>query len=704
MKKECFLALACCLWGGGDAIAPRFVEAVEAEAVASSGLDSWVDDLEKLCVAAKGEYSPQYDRTTSEARIAAREAIVAFEARLRERPNDSAARNFYAELQRCGLTDSVVSPSAFRKGAIEMSGRVAACAPRNDELAANVALALQRYAEASARSVDALSEDAAALFEEERAYFAEICDYFIEGLRAYLRENDLESLDAVSFSLAELTYCQPESPSVEQIVSKTRSCFEKPNFFLEIDSTALGALVGRPIVEEFAVSETIRGAYARGSGRLTGDLAVKLRKNDDKAELCLALSGSVATQTVGTSRGVHVRSDNFGQVRAEKTIWWSEKGLETRPSAVAGTLKTRVNGINSDRLAPLGGLVIQSKVANEIPKTEQESSARMRARVASQLDEEAGVQINEFNRRWARTRNAASPEKSAVRDVKARTDEERLYFSCSVGRATQLASPNDVMAAWLQEVDRRKADESATANSDSAPLNEAETPRSANVAKRYSGSAERNSEKSAGSLVLRAHQSAPNNVAFVALSGLLFDGGDMGEALLARFPGVDPEAATSFLKRYSATKEGAAAQEKADEKIVYQFAQDRPFSTRFDGDKIVSRLCFDSFERDGRVWRGLEITFVYRIERENGRFSFRRESIDAKPLGLDESAPIPARFQAFRSLVLSMLDDVVLDEYVVDELPLVGLENGESFGSLIPISMKAEDGWFEVEFAFQKKE
>lgn len=703
MKKEWFLALACCLWGGGDAIVPRFVEAVEAEAVASSGVESWIIELEKHCDVAKKEYSPQYDRTTAEARRAAREAIVALETRLQERPNDRAARAFYAELQKCGLTGDAVSPSAFREGAILMNRRVASCAPPNDELATAVVVALQRYSEASARTLGALGKEEAALFEEERAYFGEICDYFAECLRKYLRENDLESLDAVSFSLAELTYCQPESPAVEKIVEKARSCFEKPNFYMEIDEPTLATFVSRPVTEEFGICETIRGTQARGAGRLTGDMIVKLRENGDKAELCLALSASVATRTIGSSRGVHVNADNFGRVCAEKTVLWSEKGLETKPSAAVGTMKTRVNGINSERLAPLGGLVIQSKVANEIPKTEQESAARMSARVATQLDEEAGRQIAEFNRRWARTRNAASPEKRAVRGVASRTDEERLYFSCLVGRASQLASPTEELAAWLREVDRRKAENEATANSSVAPLNDADKPRSASVAKRYSGSVERVAEKRRGNVTLRAHQSAPNNVAFVALSGLTFDGGDMGEALLARFPGVDPKDATEFLERFRAKKDGANVGGPANDKLVYQFAQDRPFTVRFDGNKIVTRLRFDSFERDGRVWRGLEICFVYRVEQENGRFSFRRESIDAIPLGLDESAPIPARFQAFRSLVLNMLDDVVLDEYVVDELPLVDWQTNETLGYLTPVSMEAKEGWFETEFAFRAK-
>ena len=696
MKKEWFLALVCLFGGfvGSDVASAR---AAEVEAVASTRVESLIVEINELCEVAKKEYSPQYDRAVADARAAAREKIVALEEYSKKNPKDCRSLRFLDELRRLGLTEEGVAPQDFKAGVDGATRYVANCALPAEVASIGVAVALQDYLDASARTLETLSKDDAELFEEERVYFGEICDYFADYLQTYLRENDLEALDAVTFALAELDYYQPESPVVAKIVEKTRSYFKEPNFYLEIDEPTLSSFAGRSVDEEFVVCENIRGAQAKGSGRLTGDMTVKLRKNDDKAELCLALSASVETSTIGSSRGVHIDADNFGRVCAEKTVFWGEGGLETSPSVARGTMKTRVNGVDSERIMPLGGLVVQKKIAKEVPKTEQESAARMSARVATQLDEEANRQIVEFNRRWARTRNAASPEKRSVRGVASRTDEERLYFSCLVGRESQLASPNDALAAWLRVVDQRKrAEETA--------LSAGDEPRPATVAKRYSSSAERErvAEDVRGSVAFRAHQSAPNNVAFVALAGLAFNGGDMGEALLARFPGVDPDDANEFLSRYQANKK-TEARDPADEKLVYQFAQDRPFSVRFADDKIITRLRFDSFERDGRVWRGLEIRFVYRIEQENGSFSFRRESIDAIPLGLDESAPIPARFQAFRSLVLKLLDDVVLDSYVVDELPIVDWGTNETLGYLKPVSMSAKDGWFETEFSFREK-
>ncbi|MBR4832886.1 MAG: hypothetical protein IKU86_00940 [Thermoguttaceae bacterium] len=701
MKKELFLTLVC-LFGGAVGFDAPISAAADVEAVATSGVETLIGEVEKLCADAKKECAPRYDRSVAEARVEVREKIVALDEYLRENPNDRGARLLYDELRRLGLTSVEISPPAFREGACEANRFAAVCSTaKKTGPAAEVVVALQRYSDASARTLGSLSDEERRLFDEERAYFGEICDYFADCLRSYLNENDLESLDAVSFALAELNYCQPEAPTVATIVEKTRSFFREANFCLEIDEPTLALFAGRAVDENFVVCETIRGAQARGSGRLTGEMTLELRENADKAELCLALSANVATKTTGSSRGVRVDSDNFGKVRAEKTVYWSENGLETAPSVACGSMKTRVNGIAADRPTPLGGLVVQKKVKSEIPKTERESSVRMSSRVAAQLDEEANRQIAEFNKRWSRTRNVASPENRAVRGVATTSDDERLYFSCLVGRANQLATPNAALASWLRVVDERKRLEEATARDDETLDAADEKPRSALVAKRYSGSAERVAESGPKNVSLRAHQSAPNNVAFVALAGLAFEGGDMSEALLARFPGVDPVEATTFLERYRAKKDDAPA--ASDDKLTYRFAQDRPFSTRFADDKIETSLRFDAFEREGREWRGLEIKFVYRIERRDDGFLFKRETIDAIPMGLDETAPIPARFQAFRSVVLNLLDGVVLDEYVVEELPIVDWETNEAIGALIPVSMSAKNGWFEAEFTYRDK-
>lgn len=704
MKKELLLTLACLLGGANGWVAPQSV-ATGADAVATAGVGALVAEIEKLCADAKKEYAPRYDRAVAESRVAVREKIVALAEYINENPNDRESRLFYEELRRLGLTSAELAPPEFRAGALGAIRYFAACsAPKKSGPAADVVVAVQRYSEIGARTLGSLDDEELRIFEENRVYFGEICDYFADRLRVYLNENDLESLDAVSFALAELNYCQPEAPTVAKIVEKTRSFFREANFYLEVDEKTLASFAERAVDEKFVVCETIRGARARGAGRLVGDMKLQLRENDDKAELCLALSANVATKTTGSSRGVHVNSDNYGRVCAEKTVYWSENGLETTPSVARGSMKTCVNGIASERLTPLGGLVVQTKVKNEIPKTERESSVRMSSRVAAQLDEEADRQISAFNKRWARTRNASSPENRAVRGVATKSDEERLYFSCLVGRANQLASPTDGLAAWLRVVDERKrAAEKATAQ-DGEPLDVVdasdEEPRSATVAKRYSGSVERARvvENGPSNVTLRAHQSAPNNVAFVALAGLNFEGGDMREALLPRFPGVDPVEATQFLDRYRA-KKGDSEARALDENVSYRFAQDRPFSTRFADDKIETCLRFDSFKSDGREVRDWEIRFVYRIECRDGSFFFKRETIDATPLSIDRSAPIPARHQGFRALLIDKLKTVVKDEYPA-ELPVNDFE-GETIGTLIPTSLSARDGWFDAEFVYK---
>ena len=213
MKKEWFLALVCLLGSVGGFVAPRSV-AADAEAVASTRVESLIIEIKKLCEDAKKDDSPRYDRTVADARSAAREKIVALEEYAKKNPKDCQTSRFLSELRRRGLTGEGVAPQDFRDGADWANRFIATCSVPNEVAAIGLAVALQDYAEATARTRETLSKEDAELFEEERVYFGEICDYFADYLQTYLRENDLEALDAVAFALAELDYYQPESQSI----------------------------------------------------------------------------------------------------------------------------------------------------------------------------------------------------------------------------------------------------------------------------------------------------------------------------------------------------------------------------------------------------------------------------------------------------------------------------------------------------------
>ncbi len=523
------------------------------------------------------------------------------------------------------------------------------------------------------------TEETTRLAEEERLYFGEICDAFQARLVELPRLGTDEAFATAAFHLGEMRYCQPDSPIVAKLDDRVRSLFSEDNFQLEIAESVASAASRRQIEDPISVNETIRGTRAIGSGTVCGVTSVDFRPNPRQAELRLVLNADVTTRTVGTNRGVRIYSDNFGKVVASKSIFWSDDGLQTTPSASVGSMKSRVNGFNSDFVMLLNGALIQKKVRRELPLSERESGRRMNVRVATELDLEANKQIVEFNKHWNRARQAVADDERILRRTTSRTEEDRLYFSCLVGKKEQFASP-------IAELSRPEADK---------------TPIRRNVVKarptgRYSALAATDPRSD---VVMRAHQSAPNNAAFVALAGLTLGDEGMFDDLLARFPGLDRATATSFLETYrknAPTDENVAEREK----MRFQFDDERPFSVAFADDKVETTLRFSTFETGGRSWPELEIKFVYKIVPKRGGVAFRRELVDATPGGLDPDAPIPARFQAFRSVVMKRLENAILDEYVAEKIPLRDEATGKTFGTLVPKTATARDGWFVAEFDF----
>lgn len=522
-------------------------------------------------------------------------------------------------------------------------------------------------------------EEKARLTEEERVYFGEICDGFQKTLADTSNWGTDETLASARFHLGEMKYCQPNSPVVAKLADVIRGLFSEDNFQLEISESVASAAMRRNIENSISVNEIIRGTRAVGSGVLRGVTSVDFRPNSQQAEFQLVLDADITTRTVGTNRGVRVYSDNFGNIVASKTIYWSDEGLQTTPSASVGSMKTRVNGVNADFVTLFNGAMIQNRVQRELPLSERESSRRMNAQVSTELDAEANKQIGKFNERWNRARQAVDDDERILRRIESRTEEERLYFSCLVGKKEQFGTP-------IAEPTAIAAQTPSTPGAVEARSKE-----------RYSASATNASRRA---VVMRAHQSAPNNAAFVALTGLTLGEEDMFDALIQRFPGLDRATAKSFLEKYR--KNASDGENAADgEKLRFQFDAERPFNVAFVDDKIETTLRFSSFEAGGRAWEDLEIKFVYKIVAKDGGVAFQRELVDVLPGGLDPDAPIPARFQAFRSVVMKRLESAILDEYVAAKIPLQNEANGsETFGELVPKTATARDGWFVAEFDF----
>ncbi len=647
---------------------------------------------------------------------------------------------------------------------------------RVDEEVARIAAlcdeAKANYSEAfRVRTSESVAEESNAdLKRAEQDYFNLNCDLLAAAFSDYRATNSDESFEELVRSLGEVKFYQAKSPAVVKLVETLREQFSLPNFYVEASERFLSAMGRRKIVQKFSVQEYIRSTYARGNGVAEGYTSVQLRPNPTRAEMSIVLNARVTTNTIGTSRGVDVYTDNFGDVVASKAIFINSDGrLTTSLGTASGNLKTNVNSITPNRMTPFGGAIIQNKINQELPYSERESTNRLNQRVASELERETNAQLSQLNNRIARMAQGGSD--SMIRNFSSRTSDSRLYLSFVLGRGWQFAAPvvqeskateylkslserlkiardsrvlararvNDSCSS--EYVGNRSVASVASSNLPqmsyrrqgpvgavlSAPFNVAAELASAFVpgvaptgrapfnGKTISNVGVKLRQKPVLSslldtlppsdgrldLIVRMHQSSPNNMVTVALAGAVFGpGSDTLDDVVARFPALDPQDVKTILTPYKPKEDRPLEPDDNYKNVSIQFDDVRPFMTRFDCGKINTTLRLTSCVVDGKEYPPVEVRLIYDVQKRGSSYAFVRESVDVLPDGFQEGETVSARFHTFRRIFMKRLEKSILDEYVVVPIPLDDRESGERRGALVPELIDVQNGWITLGFRY----
>lgn len=642
-----------------------------------------------------------------------------------------------------------------------------------------------RYRERTPDEFDAApdSELAAA----EREYFNQNCDQVFTAFAEYSATGNDESFEEMTRALGEVRFYQSKSPYYAELTACVGEQFSLPNFYVEASERFLSAMTRRTVAQNFSIQEYIRSAFARGSGVAHGYTSIELRPNADRAEMAVVLNARVLTNTIGTSRGVDVHSDNYGNVVASKSIFINSNGvLTTTPGVASGNMKTNVNSFDANRFTPFGGAIIQSKIYQELPFSELESTNRVNRRVAAELERETNEQVFQLNQRLARfTQNCADP---MVRNLTTRTSETRLFCSFILGQSSQLAAPANVEVRAARYM-RKRSGEVGIARSNGSRFSVAETNESysrrfvpsqtsrpipmtiprkpatvaagaptANIPyasqyqqgplaslicaplsivseiastlapgavqvtpipanQAYAGSAsaparpqisnvpsiESTLPPSDGKLdlIARVHQSGPTNIATTALAGAVVGtDSDSFDAVLSRFPGVDPNEMKRMLAANESNQTFADDPNDAYKNVSIEFDDVRPFVARFSDGKIATVLHISSCVADGAAYPPAEVHFVYGVEKRGDSYAFVRESFEVMPEGYQDGDSVSARFHTFRRVFMKRLEKAVQEEYVVGPISLDDANTGERRGALIPNQIDAQNGWLTLGFRY----
>jgi hypothetical protein len=202
-------------------------------------------------------------------------------------------------------------------------------------------------------------------------------------------------------------------------------------------------------------------------------------------------------------------------------------------------------------------------------------------------------------------------------------------------------------------------------------------------------------------IAVKLHQSGPNNAVTVALAGAKFGpGADTIDAVIARFPAVNPDDVKKFLTPYEPKEERALDPEDNYKEVSIEFDDVRPFMTQFEDGKIMTVLRIASCVSDGKVWPPVEVRLVYNVEKRSNSYAFVREMVDVLPQDIQEGETVSARFHTFRRIFMKRMERTIQDEYVVVPIPLEDPSTGEKRGALIPSLIDVDAGWISLGFNY----
>jgi hypothetical protein len=271
------------------------------------------------------------------------------------------------------------------------------------------------------------------------AVYAQRLEKLAAAVAAGAAAGTVEPLDPVGPLLARLE----ESGQGAATVARVRSAVSRPNLFLEVDESLLGAAVNRAVDEISPVNETLLGTRVRGSGHTTGLVYLDFVPSSDRAVIDLKLDATNQSRTRGSQGPVTVHTLGTTKVDARKRITIDGDRVGTQPAEVRASTDTRTAGIGVN--ARFGKRLIRKiasrKIAEMRPQAEALSSAKARQRVRGQFEEQTGTAIAQAARDYQSRFRRPLVERGWFPELLAmNTSESRLSVVARKSLADQIAA------------------------------------------------------------------------------------------------------------------------------------------------------------------------------------------------------------------------------------------------------------------------
>jgi hypothetical protein len=209
------------------------------------------------------------------------------------------------------------------------------------------------------------------------------------------------------------------------LVAEIRKTYAKQNLFGYASHRLAAAGIEDDINQVSGVRDNILGTSVAGTAQMLGRTRLVMNDNPRAASLTILLGGTAYSNTIGHNGPVTIYSTGATSLSGQKLIEMTDAGMIGYRATAAGRTSTSINGISAkhqfiERMA-------WKRAGQQKGQAEAVASQHAAARVAGQMDAEAGRMIAEQNARYI--------EKFRDPLLKRGEFPEQLLFSSTPSRA-----------------------------------------------------------------------------------------------------------------------------------------------------------------------------------------------------------------------------------------------------------------------------
>ncbi|MEI6241612.1 MAG: hypothetical protein WCR51_14600 [Planctomycetia bacterium] len=309
------------------------------------------------------------------------------------------------------------------------------------------------------RAVTSYAEAAeAAKSPEAQAAYAQRLEKLAAAVTAGASEGTTEALDPVGPILARLA----DSGQAPGVVARVRNAVNRPNLYLDVDESLLGAAVNRVVDEHAPINDTVLGTRIRGTGHTTGLVLLDFVPALDRAVVDIALDATNHSDTRGSQGPVTVRTHGTTKVDARKRIMIDDERVSALPVEAHASTSTQTAGIGVNKRfgKNLIRKIASRKIAEMRPKAEAISEQKARERVRQQFDTQTAGAIAQAQSDYqAKFRRPLMDRGWYPEMLHLNTSDSRLSVVARKALGDQIAAftsppavdPDAVMAARVHE-------------------------------------------------------------------------------------------------------------------------------------------------------------------------------------------------------------------------------------------------------------